>query len=55
MISGKSVLARNVVFGPNDNLKDIPDELLNGCMWPIENKTLIGTIDYGPVPKLKSR
>ncbi len=55
MIAGKSVLARNVVFDQNDDLSGIPDELLNGCMWPIKNKTLIGAVDYGPVRELKSR
>ncbi len=49
----KLVLARNVIFDDKTNIKDIPDRLLNGCMWPIDDDNLVGVKDIGPVTQLR--
>jgi hypothetical protein len=46
------VLAHNVIFNADIDVREIPDALLNGCMWPIENQDLVGVRDVGPTSYL---
>ena len=49
----KPVLARNVIFDEKIDTKGIPDALLNGCMWPIDDKAKVGIKDVGSASKLR--
>jgi hypothetical protein len=40
--AGRPVLARNLVFDEKTDLKEIPNALLNGCMWPIDDERAAG-------------
>lgn len=48
----KPILARNVIFGKEIDTKDVPDILLNGCMWPVDNEIVVGVKDVGSANKL---
>jgi hypothetical protein len=52
-VKDKPILARNVIFDEKNDTKDISDRLLNGCMWPIDDKTLVGAKDVGPASQLR--
>lgn len=56
LAKGKPVLANNAVFGPETDVRDISDPLLNGCMWPgditgVGAKDLISATVLAPEPK----
>jgi len=54
-VRNKPVLARNVIFDPETDTKHIPDILLNGCMWPIDNEVAVGAKDVGPTSYLRPK
>ncbi|MBN2588854.1 MAG: hypothetical protein JXA96_03250 [Sedimentisphaerales bacterium] len=43
----RPVLGYNVILSEETDSSDIPDDLLNGCIWPYDNKSLVGTRDVG--------
>ena len=49
----KPILARNVIFDAQTDTNSIPDRILNGCMWPIDNKRATGIRYVGPVSQLR--
>jgi ankyrin repeat protein/beta-lactamase regulating signal transducer with metallopeptidase domain len=49
----KPILARNVIFGEETDTRDIPDTLLNGCMWRIDDECDSGARDVGPASLLR--
>ena len=51
--AGKAKLASNAIFPPETDLKAVPEVLLNGCMWPIEDAIAVGSKDVGPASFLK--
>jgi len=53
--AGKAKLASNVIFPPETDLKGVPEVLLNGCMWPIEDHIAVGSKDVGPASFLKRK
>ena len=54
-LKDKPILARNVIFDEKIDTKGIPDALLNGCMWPIDDKEKVGIKDVGSASKLRPR
>lgn len=49
----KPVLASNVIFEEDADTSGISDRLLNGCMWPIDDKTAVGIKDVGLASQLR--
>lgn len=49
----RPVLGYNVILSEGTDSSDIPDDLLNGCIWPYDNKSLVGTRDVGSANLLR--
>ena len=49
----RPVLGYNVILSDETDNRDIPDALLNGCIWPYDNKSLVGTRDVGSANLLR--
>jgi len=52
-VKNKPVLARNVIFEEDVDTSGISDRLLNGCMWPIDDKIAVGMKDVGSASQLR--
>jgi len=49
----RPVLAKNAIFAKDVDVSKITDALLNACMWPAEDKAVVGAEDVGPASQLR--